>query len=109
MPFPSPAVTLTAQTGGDIRKENSQPQNEKGVSIWLEDENHLKMLVSMHITFEEAEQIDSHPIEMLVKTDHEKTSKMSKGKINVPHITLLIWGWWGRLNDGLYMVFIFMT
>ena len=44
------------------------------------------MIASMHITFEEAEQIDSHPIEMLGKTDHEKTSKMSKGKINVPHI-----------------------
>lgn len=76
----------TAQTRADIRKENSQPQNEKSVNVWLEDENHLKMLVSMHVSFEEAEQIDSHPIEILGKTDHEKTSKMSKGKINVPHI-----------------------
>lgn len=89
------------------QKENSQPQNER-CDIWLEDRNHWKCLCHPYYLWERSKST-AILSEILVKTDHEKTSKIleRQNKCTTHHITNL--GVVGRLNDGLYMVFIFMT
>lgn len=40
-------------------------------NMWLEDEKDIKILVSMHTTFNEAKQIDNHLIEIVEERDPE--------------------------------------